>query len=48
MGVPKETITMLGTRTDVVGRWSGVTEAGTKMEKLQWMDRVLQTLEIDY
>ena len=48
MGVPKEAITMLGTRTDVVGRWSGVTEAETKMEKLQWMDRVLRTLEIDY
>ena len=48
MGVPKEAITMLGTRIDVVGRWSGVTEAETKMEKLQWMDRVLRTLEIDY
>jgi len=48
MGVPKEAITMLGTRIDVVGRWSGVTEAETKMEKLQWMDKVLRTLEIDY
>jgi uncharacterized Rossmann fold enzyme len=48
MGVPKESITMLGTRADVVGRWSGVTDAETKMEKLQWMDKVLQTLEIDY
>ena len=48
MGVPKEAITMLGTRIDVVGRWSGVTEAETKMEKLQWMDRVLRTLKIDY
>jgi len=48
MGVPKEAITMLGTRIDVVGRWSGVTHAETKMEKLQWMDRVLRTLEINY
>ena len=48
MGVPKESITMLGTRVDVVGRWSGVTDAKTKMEKLQWMDKVLRTLEIDY
>ena len=48
MGVPKESITMLGTRADVVGRWSGVTDAETKMEKLQWMDKVLRTLEIDY
>ena len=48
MGVPKESITMLGTRTDVVGRWSGVTDAETKIEKLQWMDRILQILKIDY
>jgi len=48
MGVPKESITMLGTRADVVGRWSGVTDAETKMEKLQWMNKVLRTLEIDY
>lgn len=48
MGVPKESITMLGTRADVVGRWSGVTDAETKMEKLQWMDKVLRALEIDY
>ena len=48
MGVPKESITMLGTRVDVVGRWSGVTDAETKMEKLQWMDKVLRALEIDY
>ncbi len=48
MGVPKESITMLGTRTDVVGRWSGVTDAETKIEKLQWMDRVLRILKIDY
>ena len=48
LGVPKESITMLGTRTDVVGRWSGVTDAEAKMEKLQWMDKVLRTLEINY
>ena len=48
MGVPKEAITMLGTRTDVVGRWSGATDAETKMEKLQWMDKVLRALEIEY
>jgi uncharacterized Rossmann fold enzyme len=48
MGVPNEAITMLGTRIDVVGRWSGVTDPDTKMQKLQWMDRVLRTLQIDY
>ena len=48
MGVPNEAITMLGTRIDVVGRWSGVTDPDTKMQKLQWMDKVLRTLEINY
>jgi len=48
LGVPNEAITMLGTRIDVVGSWSGVTDPETKMQKLQWMDRVLRTLQIDY
>jgi uncharacterized Rossmann fold enzyme len=48
LGVPNEAITMLGTRIDVVGSWSGVTNTETKMQKLQWMDRVLRTLQIDY
>ena len=48
MGVPIEAITMLGTRTDVVGRWSGATDPEIKMQKLQWMDRVLRTLGVDY
>ena len=48
MGVPNEAITMLGTRIDVVGRWSGMTDPDTKMQKLQWMDKVLRTLEINY
>ncbi len=48
LGVPNEAITMLGTRIDVVGSWSGVTNPETKMQKLQWMDRVLRTLQIDY
>ena len=41
LGVSSNRIRMLGTRTDVVGRWSGKTQEQTKMKKLQWMQRVL-------
>jgi len=42
IGVSNKRIKMLGTRSDVVGRWSGKTEERTKMEKLQWMMRILR------
>jgi len=48
IGVPADSISMLGTRTDVVGRWSGITEEGTKLEKLKWMSEVLKILEIGF
>jgi len=41
LGVSENQIKMLGTRTDVVGRWSGKTQEQTKLEKLQWMSRIL-------
>ena len=41
LGVSKTRIKMLGTRTDVVGRWSGKTQERLKIEKLQWMRRIL-------
>ena len=41
LGVASNRIRMLGTRTDVVGRWSGKTQEERKMEKLQWMKRIL-------
>ena len=41
LGVSSNRIRMLGTRTDVVGRWSGKTQEKTKMKKLQWMRRIL-------
>ena len=49
LGVSKNQIKMLGTRTDVVGRWSGKTQEQTKTEKLQWMSRILsiQGLSMD-
>jgi uncharacterized Rossmann fold enzyme len=49
LGVSKNQIKMLGTRTDVVGRWSGKTQEQTKIEKLQWMSRILsiQGLSMD-
>ncbi|MBK70339.1 MAG: hypothetical protein CMB53_02940 [Euryarchaeota archaeon] len=48
LGVPVERIRMLGTRTDVVGRWSGDTDPQQKIVKLGWMERVLRNLEIDF
>jgi len=41
LGVSRNRIRMLGTRTDVVGRWSGKTQEQMKMKKLQWMSRIL-------
>ncbi|MEE3315714.1 MAG: hypothetical protein VX184_02590 [Candidatus Thermoplasmatota archaeon] len=48
IGVPADSISMLGTRTDVVGRWSGITDEGAKLEKLKWMSEVLKILEIGF
>ena len=42
MGVNRERIKMLGTRTDLVGRWSGKTQDQIKLQKLQWMSRALR------
>ena len=41
LGVSRNRIRMFGTRTDVVGRWSGKTQEQMKMKKLQWMRRIL-------
>ena len=32
----KENVKLLGTRSDIVGRWSGDTEKSSKLQKLQW------------
>ena len=48
IGVPVESISMLGTRTDVVGRWSGITDESAKLEKLKWMSKVLKILGIKF
>ena len=39
IGVPKERILIIGTRTDIVGQWSGVTNNKLKMSKLKWMEK---------
>jgi uncharacterized Rossmann fold enzyme len=48
LGVPKERILLIGTRTDIVGRWSGITNNELKLSKLRWMEKVLQILKINY
>ncbi len=42
LGVGPVSISMLGTRTDTVGRWSGNTDETRKSEKLRWMERSLK------
>ena len=48
LGVPSERILLLGTRTDVVGKWSGVTNPEQKLIKLQWMAKILASIGIKY
>tara|TARA_B100000686_G_scaffold318772_1_gene368878 strand:+ start:4160 stop:4927 length:768 start_codon:yes stop_codon:yes gene_type:complete len=43
LGAKKENIKLLGTRSDVVGRWSGATHEPSKLQKLQWMEKILET-----
>ncbi|MBR79720.1 MAG: hypothetical protein CMA88_02925 [Euryarchaeota archaeon] len=42
LGVSLSSIRMLGTRADIVGRWSGSTDEPRKSEKLRWMERSLK------
>ena len=44
LGVSRERIKLLGTRTDLVGAWSGATDPERKLVKLQWMAKGLQHL----
>ena len=48
LGVPSERILLLGTRTDVVGKWSGATNPEEKIVKLQWMAKILAIIGIKY
>jgi hypothetical protein len=48
LGVPIEKISLLGTRTDIVGKWSGVTKPAEKIIKLEWMAKVLDIIGIEY
>ncbi len=47
-GVPNDNIVMAGTRTDIVGKWSGITNKNLKLLKLEWMAKVLYLLKIKY
>lgn len=42
LGAKGENIDLLGTRTDIVGRWSGNTEESLKIQKLEWMKSILE------
>ena len=44
MGVELGRIDLLGTRSDMVGRYSGATNPERKMKKLIWMKSILEEL----
>ena len=48
IGIPRDQITLLGTNTKEVGRWSGTTVKSTKLVKLQWMGKILRKLNLDF
>jgi uncharacterized Rossmann fold enzyme len=43
-GAPPASIELIGFKTDKVGKWSGVTDKARKLEKLQWMEQIIQDL----
>ena len=44
MGIDVGNIILLGTRSDIVGRFSGVTDPERKIRKLRWMKKILNEL----
>jgi len=44
LGVPVEKITLLGFSTKKIGEWSGQTNKEKKLQKLNWMFKILQTV----
>ena len=47
MGVKKENIELVGFAMGVVGRWSATTVPEQKLQKLMWMKKILEFVEID-
>ena len=43
-GAPYKSIQLIGFKTNDVGKWSGVTDKALKLEKLQWMEKIIQEL----
>ena len=48
VGVPPQKVRYLGFATDRVGPWSGTTDPTRKLEKLVWMDTVLDLLDVNW
>ncbi|MFQ3343942.1 MAG: hypothetical protein ACKVI6_00465 [Candidatus Poseidoniales archaeon] len=47
-GISNEKIIMTGSRTDIVGKWSGKTNKELKLLKLQWMSKIFKLLNMKY
>ena len=47
LGVPIKKISLLGFSTTEIGEWSGQTNPERKMEKLDWMLKILQIIGLE-
>ena len=45
-GVRHENISLVGFSTKSIGKWSGQTNPARKLEKLEWMLKILQMVEL--
>ena len=43
-GAPYKSIQLIGFKANDVGKWSGVTDKALKLEKLRWMEKIIQDL----
>ena len=43
-GAQYKSIQLIGFKSNDVGRWSGVTNEALKLEKLRWMEKIIQEL----
>jgi uncharacterized Rossmann fold enzyme len=46
LGVHRHNISLVGFSTTSIGEWSGQTNPVRKLEKLEWMVKILQMLEL--
>ena len=48
LGVMPEKIQLIGFSINRIGQWSGITDAGKKLKKLRWMERIVSELNFGH